>query len=116
MTCLYLCGFVPLLLSVRVLVPEGSYGKAWLFLSLSKCLHVCVIPPNPLPKQIWNAAQERLPPDLRTTVIYGHDARRGLNLQPYTKGLDTGCVKGGPLTALVIEPRVGMPAAVSVVQ
>ncbi|KAL1982758.1 hypothetical protein VTN96DRAFT_940 [Rasamsonia emersonii] len=37
------------------------------------------------------------------TVVYGHDAASGLNLQKYTKGLDTGCVKGKKLTALVIE-------------
>ncbi|KAI9367501.1 Metallo-dependent phosphatase-like protein [Aspergillus egyptiacus] len=38
-----------------------------------------------------------------TTVIYGHDAKTGLNLKEYTKGLDSGCVKGGKLTALVIS-------------
>ncbi|KAL4877524.1 Metallo-dependent phosphatase-like protein [Aspergillus karnatakaensis] len=37
-----------------------------------------------------------------TTVIYGHDSKNGLNIQDYTKGLDSGCVKGGKLTALVI--------------
>ncbi|OOQ85699.1 Ser/Thr protein phosphatase family [Penicillium brasilianum] len=38
-----------------------------------------------------------------TTVIYGHDAKTGLKIRTYTKGLDSGCVKGGKLTALVIE-------------
>lgn len=38
-----------------------------------------------------------------TTVIYGHDASSSLNIKKYTKGLDTGCVNGGKLTALVIE-------------
>ncbi|KAJ6110222.1 Molybdenum cofactor biosynthesis MoeB [Penicillium sp. IBT 16267x] len=38
-----------------------------------------------------------------TTVIYGHDAKRSLNIRTYTKGLDTGCYKGGKLTALVIR-------------
>jgi hypothetical protein len=37
------------------------------------------------------------------TVIYGHDARRGLSIGDYTKGIDSGCLKGGKLTALVIE-------------
>ncbi|KAJ5176675.1 uncharacterized protein N7482_002552 [Penicillium canariense] len=37
------------------------------------------------------------------TVIYGHDAKTGLKIRTHTKGLDTGCVKGGKLTALVIE-------------
>lgn len=37
------------------------------------------------------------------TVIYGHDSQRGLQLRRWTKGLDTGCVKGGRLTALIIQ-------------
>lgn len=37
------------------------------------------------------------------TVVYGHDAKTGLKIRSYTKGLDSGCVKGGKLTALVIE-------------
>lgn len=37
------------------------------------------------------------------TVIYGHDAKKGLNIREYTKGLDSACVSGGKLTALVIE-------------
>lgn len=37
------------------------------------------------------------------TVIYGHDAKTGLSIREYAKGLDSGCVKGGKLTALVIE-------------
>jgi hypothetical protein len=37
------------------------------------------------------------------TVVYGHDAGSALNIQKYTKGLDTGCVKGRKLTALVID-------------
>ena len=37
-------------------------------------------------------------------VIYGHDARRGLNdRRPRTLGLDTGCVYGGELTGYVVE-------------
>ncbi|KAJ5238871.1 hypothetical protein N7468_003490 [Penicillium chermesinum] len=37
------------------------------------------------------------------TAVYGHDAKTGLKIRTYTKGLDSGCVKGGKLTALVIE-------------
>ncbi|KAJ5104922.1 hypothetical protein NUU61_002269 [Penicillium alfredii] len=37
------------------------------------------------------------------TVIYGHDADSSLSIRPYTKGLDSGCVKGGKLTAMIIE-------------
>lgn len=38
-----------------------------------------------------------------TTVIYGHDSKRGLKLNDYTKGLDSGCAGGGKLTALVLS-------------
>ncbi|OQE21503.1 hypothetical protein PENFLA_c014G04659 [Penicillium flavigenum] len=37
------------------------------------------------------------------TVVYGHDASTSLAIRTFTKGLDSGCVKGGKLTALVIE-------------
>jgi len=36
-----------------------------------------------------------------TSVIYGHAAGRGLDIQRWTKGIDTGCVYGDYLTALV---------------
>ncbi|KAK6454343.1 Metallo-dependent phosphatase-like protein [Scheffersomyces xylosifermentans] len=35
-------------------------------------------------------------------VYYGHDARRGLNLKPYSRGIDTGCDRGEKLTAMVV--------------
>ncbi|KAJ9094767.1 hypothetical protein QFC21_005927 [Naganishia friedmannii] len=36
------------------------------------------------------------------TVIYGHAAGRGLDIKQYSKGLDSGCVYGRQLTALVL--------------
>jgi bis(5'-nucleosyl)-tetraphosphatase (symmetrical) len=39
----------------------------------------------------------------RRTVAFGHWARRGLVLRPRLRGLDTGCVYGGLLTAWVVE-------------
>lgn len=66
---------------------------------------------------LWNKYQQLVPakqrlaeyrdsgrwssPTSHTTVVYGHDAKTGLQLKTYTKGLDSGCVKGGKLTALV---------------
>ncbi|KAI0125203.1 Metallo-dependent phosphatase-like protein [Xylariales sp. AK1849] len=54
--------------------------------------------------EAWNESQERKGKTERMTVVYGHDAKRGLNVQKYTFGLDSSCVKGGKLSALVFEP------------
>ena len=56
-------------------------------------------------EKFWNHRQQKLHENERTTVIYGHNRKRGLNIQEYTYGLDTGCVSGGRLTALVVDGR-----------
>ncbi|KYK57876.1 hypothetical protein DCS_04889 [Drechmeria coniospora] len=55
----------------------------------------------------WNRWQKMLPKDKRRTIIYGHDARRGYLEDLHTVGLDTGCVRGGALTAIIIEGTRG---------
>ncbi|KAL0937384.1 ser thr protein phosphatase family [Colletotrichum truncatum] len=52
----------------------------------------------------WNRHQKALPAtEPRTAVVYGHDSKKGLEIDKYTFGLDSGCVNGGELSALVIE-------------
>jgi hypothetical protein len=53
--------------------------------------------------QAWNEYQKSLPKHKRSTVIYGHDSKRGLQMEKYSMGIDTSCLKGGKLSAIVIE-------------
>lgn len=46
-------------------------------------------------------------------VVYGHDSKAGLRLKRWTKGLDSGCVGGGKLTAMVLDAK-GRTEVVSV--
>ncbi|MFQ5698276.1 MAG: metallophosphoesterase family protein [Myxococcota bacterium] len=52
---------------------------------------------------LWQRATAALPHSLGVTVVYGHtplpDFQVRWNL-PYSIGIDTGCVYGGPLTAI----------------
>jgi hypothetical protein len=46
-------------------------------------------------------------------VIYGHDSKAGLQIHRWTKGIDSGCVSGGELTALILNAN-GQQEIVSV--
>ena len=41
------------------------------------------------------------------TVVYGHYAAKGLDIREWTKGLDSNCVRGGRLSALVVKKEKG---------
>ncbi|KNG91682.1 aflYe/ orf/ Ser -Thr protein phosphatase family protein [Aspergillus nomiae NRRL 13137] len=49
----------------------------------------------------WDQWQDQL--TTRTTVIFGHDAKRGLQLGSHSIGLDSACLYGYSLSALVVE-------------
>ncbi|WWC59432.1 uncharacterized protein I303_101988 [Kwoniella dejecticola CBS 10117] len=42
------------------------------------------------------------------TIVYGHAAGRGLDIKPFSKGIDTGCVYGKDLTVLVLGDVKGL--------
>ena len=56
-------------------------------------------------EKFWNHRQQKLKHEDRTTVVYGHNRKKGLNVHEYSWGLDTGCASGGKLTALVVDGR-----------
>ncbi len=52
---------------------------------------------------LWNRSTAELPHNLGVTIIYGHTPARDLSVrrnEPFTLGIDTGAVYGGPLTAI----------------
>lgn len=54
--------------------------------------------------QVWtNKQSDKSRNNDRMTVFYGHDAHGGLTIRKYSAGLDSGCVSGGKLTAMVIS-------------
>ncbi|KAG5357714.1 Bis(5'-nucleosyl)-tetraphosphatase, symmetrical [Yarrowia sp. C11] len=55
--------------------------------------------------EVWNDKIEDRAKKDRMTIFYGHDARQGLQLTKYTRGLDSGCVKGGKLNAMIITQK-----------
>jgi hypothetical protein len=71
------------LLRIRTVIGEGRRGKR----------HV-----------LWGARYVGPP-----HIVFGHNAAPGLQLHPWATGLDTGCVYGGRLTALVLAKGQKIP-------
>lgn len=68
-------------------------------------------PPGP-PFEPWFHFYPRKEPKQAPRVVFGHWATRGLVEEPLLRGLDTGCVWGGALTAWIAEEDrlVSVPA------
>ena len=74
-------------------------------------LHVRVVEPKGKGtggKVLWGAAYDGPP-----HVVFGHNALEGLQLHPWATGLDSGCVYGRALTALVLDRGEPIPANVN---
>jgi len=69
----------------------------------------------PAPAAPFKPWHEFWPPNAQEarTVVYGHWARAGLHVRPQLRGLDSGCVWGGKLSAWIAEEDriVQVPAA-----
>ncbi len=62
---------------------------------------------------VWNHYMKNMPVQRHRMVVYGHDSKMGLNVQKFSKGLDSACVFGGRLSALTID-SAGREKVVSV--
>ena len=52
---------------------------------------------------LWNRTSADLPHDLGATIVYGHTPNEDFGVRwncPFSIGIDTGAVYGGPLTAI----------------
>jgi len=74
------------LLKMRALEPDGSATSSWR-------------------ERSW-AVDYTGPPH----VVFGHNALSGLQLHPHATGLDSGCVYGSTLSALVLPAGAPVPA------
>ncbi|KAI5777657.1 Metallo-dependent phosphatase-like protein [Geopyxis carbonaria] len=60
--------------------------------------------------EYWN--REEMGREKPVTVVYGHYAAAGLDLRPLTVGLDSNCVRGGSLSALIVSSKTEKPKVV----
>lgn len=70
-----------------VLAPEGTRGERYV---------------------LWGARYSGPP-----HIVFGHNAAPGLQLHDWATGLDTGCVYGGRLTAMVLEKGQRVPRPIA---
>ncbi|KXN84712.1 hypothetical protein AN958_12139 [Leucoagaricus sp. SymC.cos] len=56
-------------------------------------------------QEVLLTPSEKSLPCYPSSVIYGHTASRGLDINQHSFGLDTGCVYGRELTAMILGPK-----------
>lgn len=85
-----------------------------------RVIHAGLDPRVPFPKQkpmtlmairtvredLWGSLYEGPP-----HVVFGHNAPTGIQIHRWATGLDSGCVYGGALTAMVLGPKQKVPAS-----
>jgi hypothetical protein len=71
--------------------------------------HIRSVTQAGLPSAEFGAASWAASYDEAPHLVFGHDARRGLQLQTHCTGLDTACVYGGELTAMVVPEGASIP-------
>ncbi len=70
---------------------------------IKKCHGFDVIDNSSAPSNLYQANKKKKSlPCYPMTVVYSHASGRGLDLKKWSKGLDTGCVNGNGLTAMVL--------------
>jgi hypothetical protein len=72
-------------------------------------LHIRTVPNTQRKGRVLWGARYAGPPQ----VVFGHNAAPGLQLHPWATGLDTGCVYGGALTAIVLQAGQRIPRAIA---
>jgi bis(5'-nucleosyl)-tetraphosphatase (symmetrical) len=82
--------------------PDLAFAVAARYCTADGALPSSDWPPPAPPYRPWYEFWPRSPAEKRT-VVFGHWARAGLVVQPKVRGLDTGCVWGGRLTAWIAE-------------
>ena len=70
--------------------------------------HIRSITPDGKPSEKWGTLWGSLYRD-EPHIVFGHNARKHPQLHDHATGLDTGCVYGGALTAMVLPAGVSPP-------
>lgn len=74
----------------------------------SHLIHLRLVDHKGAGRVLWGSVYEGPP-----QIVFGHNAVEGLQLHPWATGLDTGCVYGRALTAMVLDHGEPVPSAIA---